>query len=66
MTATIHHAAADGFSAHADAYSRGRPGYPPQAVAWLRDELHLRPGRIVVDLGAGTGKFLGTLRQTLT
>ena len=62
--ANIHHSASDGFSAHADAYARGRPDYPPEATQWLREDLHLGPGKTVVDLGSGTGKFLKTLRET--
>ena len=41
------------FGPVADAYERARPGYPPDAVAWLAGE----PARDVVDLGAGTGKL---------
>ena len=55
--ATIHPAAAQGFSTQADAYARGRPDYPAELGDWLRDLLLLGPGRTVVDLGAGTGKF---------
>lgn len=40
------------FGAFADAYERGRPSYPPEAVAWLTGT-----DRIVLELGAGTGKF---------
>ena len=54
---SIHHSAAAGFAVAVDAYQRGRPGFPADAVAVLRDELDLRPGRTVVDVGAGTGKF---------
>jgi len=54
---TIHHAAAEGFSAQADTYARGRPDYPAALGDWLRDTLGLAPGKTVVDLGAGTGKF---------
>ena len=44
---------ATSFAAVADAYERGRPGYPREAVAWLTGETPLD----VVDLGAGTGKL---------
>lgn len=54
---TIHPAAARGFSTRADTYARGRPDYPAALGHWLRDSLHLAPGKTVVDLGAGTGKF---------
>lgn len=64
MTGTVHHAAAEGFSAHADAYARGRPDYPPAAVGWLREEVGVGAGKTVLDLGSGTGKFLATLRAT--
>jgi SAM-dependent methyltransferase len=40
------------FGGVADAYERGRPEYPAEAVAWLLGE-----ARVVVDLGAGTGKL---------
>jgi SAM-dependent methyltransferase len=53
----IHPSAATGFARAADAYDRGRPDYPPEAIAWLARELDLRPGRTVVDLAAGTGKL---------
>lgn len=64
VSSDIHRAAAQGFAAHAEAYARGRPDYPPQAIDWLRDDLALAPGKTVLDLGAGTGKFLSTLRKT--
>jgi SAM-dependent methyltransferase len=54
---TIHPTAARGFDAGAEAYERGRPGYPDAAVAWLTEGLGLRPGRTVLDLAAGTGKL---------
>ncbi|MGY2052192.1 class I SAM-dependent methyltransferase [Methylobacterium sp. JK268] len=60
----IHHAAATGFSAKAQTYAAGRPGYPPEIVAWLREELGLGPGRTALDLGSGTGKFLPRLAET--
>jgi SAM-dependent methyltransferase len=53
----IHEAAARGFEAGVERYERGRPGYPEDAVDHLVRELGLRPGRVVLELGAGTGKF---------
>ncbi|PLQ00554.1 class I SAM-dependent methyltransferase [Cupriavidus pauculus] len=61
---TIHHAAAQGFSSQADTYARGRPEYPAELGTWLRDTLGLAPGKTVVDLGAGTGKFTRLLLPT--
>jgi SAM-dependent methyltransferase len=60
----IHEEARRGFQAGAAAYERGRPGYPTEAIAWLRAELDLRPGRTVVDVGAGTGKLTRELVGT--
>jgi len=51
------HPAVAGFARAADAYERARPEYPPEAVAWLADRLELGPGRVVVDVAAGTGKL---------
>jgi SAM-dependent methyltransferase len=48
----------------ADAYERGRPSYPGAAVEHLRRVLGLAPGRSVLDLGAGTGKFTRALIPT--
>ncbi len=45
--------AALSFGAVADAYDRGRPGYPTEAARWLAGEAPLR----VVELGAGTGRL---------
>jgi SAM-dependent methyltransferase len=49
----IHRAAAEGFSRSAEAYGRGRPGYPAEAVELLRSRLPA--GADVLDLAAGTG-----------
>ena len=53
----VHEVADQGFGREAEAYERARPSYPPDAVAWLRDNLRLAPGRTVLDLAAGTGKL---------
>lgn len=60
----IHAAARAGFAAEAEAYARGRPDYPGALRDWLGSELGLDPDRVVVDLGAGTGKFTPLLIGT--
>ncbi|MDQ1184305.1 SAM-dependent methyltransferase [Agrobacterium larrymoorei] len=62
--ALVHRAASDGYSTAADVYVRGRPSYPPEAVDWLRKTLGLHLGRTVLEVGAGTGKFLPLLQET--
>ncbi len=57
----IHPAAAGGFSTAAEAYERGRPGYPEEAVAWIAERLGIGPGKDVLDLAAGTGKLTRAL-----
>ncbi|MEX1007606.1 MAG: class I SAM-dependent methyltransferase [Acidimicrobiia bacterium] len=54
---SVHEVAVTGFGTEAEAYERGRPSYPPDAVAWLADSLRIAPGRTVADVAAGTGKF---------
>jgi SAM-dependent methyltransferase len=58
---SVHEVAATGFGAEAAAYERSRPSYPSDAVAWLLDGLRIgpdpRPGMVVLDLAAGTGKL---------
>jgi len=56
--------AAEGFHRAADAYDRGRPAYPVEAVTWLLEALRIGPETTVVDVGAGTGKFTAQLVPT--
>src|SRR4051794_4729896 len=49
--------AAKAFDQAAGAYERGRPSYPPDAMAWMAGHLPMGPGRTVVALAAGAGKF---------
>ena len=60
----MHPSAARGFAREAAAYARGRPDYPPEIEGWLTATLGLAPGRRVLDLGAGTGKFTARLAAT--
>ena len=57
MTQSLHPAAADGFSQAATLYQQVRPSYPNEVITWLK-QLHLNADATLVDLGAGTGKFL--------
>jgi SAM-dependent methyltransferase len=61
---SIHPWAAGGFARAAEAYERGRPGYPAAAVDLLAARFGLRPGSVVVDLGAGTGNLSRQLAAT--
>jgi len=49
------------FGAHADAYERARPVWPEEAARWLVPE----GARLVVELGAGTGKLTRTLASVV-
>ncbi len=60
----VHHAAHSGFSRASSAYVSGRPGYPKKIDSWLRDTLGMCSTKLIVDLGAGTGKFTAHLVQT--
>lgn len=61
---SIHKAASTGYATAAQTYVTGRPDYPPQCDTWLRETVELGHGKTVLDLGAGTGKFLPYLRRT--
>lgn len=54
---SVHPQAERGFGRAAEEYERGRPDYPNAAIEWLFDQLGLGPGRIALDVGAGTGKL---------
>lgn len=43
------------FSDRVENYIRYRPGYPPEVLMFLRDELKLQTSSVVADIGAGTG-----------
>lgn len=60
----VHTAAASGYAAASATYAAGRPGYPAELAGWLTGALDLGPGRQVVDMGAGTGKFTRLLAAT--
>lgn len=60
----IHQAAATGYTKGASTYQHGRPDYPDQVGTWLTDTLKLDANKSVLDLGAGTGKFLPLLQAT--
>jgi ubiquinone/menaquinone biosynthesis C-methylase UbiE len=53
-----------GFSAGAKAYERARPDYPEAAVKFVARTFDLGPGKIVVDVAAGTGKWTRRLLDT--
>jgi SAM-dependent methyltransferase len=63
-TAQVHPTAARGFSQGADAYSHGRPDFPPQTLDWLLTDVRLDAGKTALEIGAGTGKFTRLLAAT--
>lgn len=60
----MHPKANVGFQRTAAAYSRARPSYPGQAIAWLAERVALGPGAAVLDVAAGTGKLTEALLST--
>lgn len=57
MSLNIHEKAAVGIDRAGDSYERGRPEYPQEAIEFLVNNLQINKSSMVVDLGAGTGKF---------
>lgn len=53
--------AATGFGQTAELYERGRPSYPPNAIAQLMVAFGVTRGGVVLDLAAGTGKLTRVL-----
>lgn len=66
MTQSLHPAAERGFGAAAALYQQVRPNYPIDISDWLKQHLHLSPQDALMDLGAGTGKFLPYLKPIST
>ncbi|BAI73551.1 methyltransferase (plasmid) [Azospirillum sp. B510] len=58
----VHHSSR-GYETAAATYVKGRPGYPAEATTWLREDLGVGPGRKVLEVGAGTGKFTAVLER---
>ncbi|HUY07616.1 MAG TPA: class I SAM-dependent methyltransferase [Acidimicrobiales bacterium] len=55
------HSQAESYAKIADSYARGRPEYPAEMISWMKRLTGVGAGDVVVDLGAGTGKFTRSL-----
>jgi SAM-dependent methyltransferase len=60
----LHDYVSRGFAPSTELYEKIRPEYPDAAVDILVRELGIARGRIVVDVGAGTGKLTRALVRT--
>jgi len=69
MSSSLHENAATGFQSQTDAYEKARPTYPEEAVdAIFRDLLQFpsNSSQVVLEFGAGTGKFTRKLLSKAT
>ena len=55
------HAQAESYADNAGSYARGRPDYPSAMITWMQSRTGVKAGDVVIDLGAGTGKFTRAL-----
>jgi SAM-dependent methyltransferase len=63
-TDPLHDYVSRGFGATTELYAKIRPEYPNAAIDILVRELGIARGRVVVDVGAGTGKLTRMLART--
>lgn len=57
------HRSTVGFERSTSAYDHGRPEYPPEAALSLLRHCRVAQESTVLELGSGTGKFTGYIRQ---
>ena len=60
----LHDYVSKGFGTSSELYEKIRPEYPSAAIDLLVKELGIARGRVVVDVGAGTGKLTRALTAT--
>lgn len=64
---TVHQSAEHGYTLQIQSYEEGRPNYPrKEVINWLLNDLDLSSSSRVIDLGAGTGKFISYLQAITT
>jgi ubiquinone/menaquinone biosynthesis C-methylase UbiE len=52
------------FTGRAEAYKNARPNYAPALLGWLKEKYALGSGKVVADMGSGTGIFTQALLST--